>query len=106
MNPTLTTPGTVYLLHFEKKIGNLDNPKGQAQHYTGFATDLDRRINQHRNGKSGAGIVRAFFEKHIPFVVARTWSGDRNFEKELKNVHKHASRYCPICKQEKTRAIN
>jgi hypothetical protein len=39
-------------------------------------------------------------------VVARTWSGDRNFEKELKNVHKHASRYCPICKQEKTHAIN
>ncbi len=33
----MTHSTTVYLLHFVRKLGNQDNPRGMAQHYIGFA---------------------------------------------------------------------
>ena len=99
MNPTLTTPGTVYLLHYERVIGNSGCPRGQAQHYLGFATNLKKRISQHERGKSGAGIVSAFHRAGITFKVARTWDGDRSLENHLKRSYKSARQLCPICRE-------
>lgn len=94
---------TVYLLHYDRPIGSLDNPRGQAQHYLGSTDNLEKRLAQHHFGKSGAGIVRAFCDKGINFTVARTWefeNGDgRKFESRLKKQYKNNRRLCPICQQ-------
>lgn len=36
----------------------------------------------------------------IGFVVARTWEGDRTFERKLKR-RKDAPKLCPICREER-----
>lgn len=85
-----------YLIHFERPIGNPDNPHGQAQHYIGCTENLKKRIDQHRFGRS-ASIVRAFYAAGIKFKVARTWEGGRDLERKLKN-RKNAKKLCPICR--------
>jgi putative endonuclease len=88
---------TIYLLHFQRPIGNLNNPRGQAQHYIGSTVDLKKRLAQHRSGKS-APIVAAFKRQGIGFKVARTWeSEDRSYESHLKKHYKSARQLCPIC---------
>ena len=84
--------GTVYLLHF-------DTPLAHAQHYVGYAEDMEARIERHRKG-NGARLVAVFAEKGIGFTVARTWSGDRTEERRIKNM-KMAPRLCPICREQK-----
>lgn len=90
---------TVYLLHFEQKIGNPENKRAQAQHYIGSAADFAKRISSHRQGRSGAGIVRAFHERGIPFTVARTWErpDGRAFERYLKRSYHDTISLCPVC---------
>ncbi|MEN6583000.1 MAG: GIY-YIG nuclease family protein [Armatimonadota bacterium] len=80
---------TVYLLHFER-------PYKHAQHYIGYTSDLESRLTQHRNG-TGARLIQVINAAGIKFKLARTWSGDRNFERKLKN-YKHSSKLCPICR--------
>lgn len=84
--------GTVYLLHF-------DAPLAHAQHYVGYAEDLEARIARHRKG-NGARLVSVFAEKGIGFTVARTWPGDRKQERRIKNL-KNSPRLCPICREHK-----
>ena len=36
---TRFTVGWVYIIHFSRPLGNLDNPRAQARHYAGFALD-------------------------------------------------------------------
>ena len=43
-----------YLLHFDEPIGNPDNPRGQAQHYLGYANYLPRRAEEHLTGRGAA----------------------------------------------------
>ena len=43
-------PGIVYLLHFDRKIGNQASKYGTAQHYTGWTSDLDERLAEHAAG--------------------------------------------------------
>lgn len=86
----------VYLLHYDQPIGDLANPHGRAQHYIGYTDDLDKRLEQHRKGQSGAGIVKAFYQAGIHFELARVWDGGRDLERKLKN-RKEAPRLCPIC---------
>ncbi len=79
----------VYLLHF-------DRPYKHARHYMGFVEDnLEQRVERHRKGQ-GARLTQVLAENNIGFTVARTWDGDRNFERKLKN-QKNAPRLCPIC---------
>lgn len=84
--------GTIYLLHF-------DAPLAHAQHYVGYAEDLDARIERHRKG-NGARLVAVFAERGVGFTVARTWPGDRTKERRIKN-QKNAPRLCPICRENK-----
>lgn len=82
--------GTIYLLHFDKHLAH-------AQHYVGFATNLEARIESHRKG-NGARLPAVFAERGIGFNVARTWSGDRTEERRIKNM-KNSPKLCPICRE-------
>lgn len=86
---------TVYLLHFDK-------PLKHASHYIGWAENVEKRIEHHRDG-TGARLTQVIAEQGIGFTVARTWEGaDKTFERRLKNC-KHAADYCPLCSWEHTR---
>lgn len=83
--------GIVYLIHF-------DAPYHHARHYLGFCEEgnLDSRMDTHLSG-SGSKLLRAVTKAGITWRVVKTWSGDRNFERALKN-RKNSSRLCPCCK--------
>lgn len=82
--------GVVYLLHF-------DRPFGHARHYMGWAQQLERRLAYH-GGPHGANLLRHVAAAGIGWKLARTWPGDRNRERQLKNQGGHA-RKCPLCKE-------
>jgi hypothetical protein len=86
----------VYLIHFERPIGDLDNPRGQARHYLGFTEDLEARLEAHRTG-NGSRLMEVVTEAGIGWTVARTWPGDRDLERKLKAQH-NGPRLCPICR--------
>lgn len=95
----------VYLIHFDKPIGNPDNRRGQAQHYIGFAKRLKARIAEHRAG-NGSRIMQVVNEQGIGWRVVRTWShGTRGMERKLKNQH-NAWRLCPVCREERRKITN
>lgn len=83
-------PGTIYLLHF-------DRPFGHAEHYLGWSRNLDARLRHHSNG-TGATLLRHVKSAGIGWTLARTWHGDRFYERRLKNRGGHA-RICPICRE-------
>jgi predicted GIY-YIG superfamily endonuclease len=80
--------GTVYLLHF-------DRPYGHARHYSGWASNLDRRLNEHAAGR-GARLMTVIKQAGIGWQLARTWTGTRDLERALKRQG-GASRRCPLC---------
>lgn len=88
----------VYLLHFARPIGNLGNPRAQAQHYIGWADDLPARLAEHRRGQ-GARITAYLAAHQINFEVVRTWEGDYRLEKQLKRRKDAPKRLCPICRE-------
>jgi hypothetical protein len=88
---------TVYLIHFDKPLGNLANPRGQARHYLGYTEDLDARLEAHRQG-NGSAIMAAVADAGIPWRLVRTWEGDRSLERQLKDQH-NSPRLCPICQK-------
>jgi len=89
----------VYLIHFGRKLGNQDNPRGMAGHYIGSACDLAARLERHRAG-NGSRLMHAVAQAGIPWVLARTWEeGSRELERKLKS-RKQASAFCPICRGE------
>lgn len=91
-----------YLIHFDRRIGNLENRRATAQHYIGFTCDLQGRLADHRAG-NGAAIMRAVSEQGIPWHLARLWKCGTPkegylLEKRLK-ARKDAPALCPICQQ-------
>ena len=82
--------GTIYLLHF-------DRPLHHARHYLGWASDLEARLAVH--GKAdGSALMRAVAAAGIDWQLARTWTGDRHRERQLKQRGK--ARMCPLCRAE------
>jgi hypothetical protein len=63
--------GTVYLIHFDKPLGNLANTRGQAQHYLGYTDDLDARMEAHVSG-NGARIMEVISNVGISWQLVRT----------------------------------
>ena len=80
--------GTIYLIHFER-------PYKHARHYLGWAIDLEHRLRQHRAGH-GARLLDVIQRAGIAWSLARTWSGTRTRERQLKRQG-GASRCCPLC---------
>jgi predicted GIY-YIG superfamily endonuclease len=95
--------GTIYLIHFERPIGDLQNPHGYAQHYLGWTDDLSSRIEAHRSG-NGSALMAAVNRAGIDWRVVRVWQGDRALERKLKN-RKNAPKLCPICRQDHTEVM-
>ena len=88
--------GTIYLLHYETPVGDTTRPIARAQHYTGWANDVEARTGHHRSGTSHAALPTYMAQKGIDFVVARTRPGTKNDERKIKNAG-GATRYCPVC---------
>jgi predicted GIY-YIG superfamily endonuclease len=80
--------GTVYLIH-------LDEPYKHARHYTGWTTNLDARLEAHREGR-GARLMEVVKAAGITWRLARTWPGGRERERAIKDRHE-APRLCPQC---------
>ena len=80
--------GTVYLLHF-------DRPYRHARHYLGWAADLDSRLTEHAAG-TGARLPAVVRTAGIGWTLARTWTGTRARERQLKRQG-GAARRCPLC---------
>ena len=81
----------VYLLHFDTPI----SPNHSTQHYLGSAADLQHRLAEHAAGQ-GARLTQVARQRGIGWIVARTWNGGRQLERQIKK-RKNAPRYCPIC---------
>jgi hypothetical protein len=90
-NQPASDGGTVYLLH-------LDPPLKHARHYTGWTSDLDRRLAAHRAGR-GARLMEVVKEAGGTFRLVRTWAGSRVLERTIKDLH-NAPRLCPECTPE------
>jgi hypothetical protein len=94
--PEPTEIGCVYTLCFARRLGN-GNPRGQAQHYTGFSTRLAERLMEHWDATCGVRLVVAFRRAGIPFAVVAIERGvTRARENQLKL--RGAAWRCPICK--------
>lgn len=85
--------GTVYLLHFERSLAD------HAQHYLGWAGDLEARLAEHRSG-NGARLMAAISDHRIDWELVRTWEGTRALERRLKDQH-DARALCPKCREKR-----
>ena len=85
----------VYLLCFRDKEGKPSRIAGHAGHYLGYADDVDKRVSLHRKGQ-GARLTQVAVELGMTIEIVRTWKGDRNLERKLKN-RKNAPKLCPVC---------
>jgi predicted GIY-YIG superfamily endonuclease len=83
----------VYLIHFAE-------PYRHARHYTGWTVDLDARLKLHRAG-AGARLLEVVAQAGIGWAVARTWSGSRQRQRQLKRQG-GASRRCLICRAQRS----
>jgi hypothetical protein len=87
--------GVIYLIHFDRPIGDLANPRGFASHYTGWTLDLPARLVDHAAGR-GARLMQVIGEQQIGWQLARIWTGTRTRERSLKQQG-GAARRCPVC---------
>jgi predicted GIY-YIG superfamily endonuclease len=87
-HPSTGGGGTVYLLHF-------DRPYRHARHYCGWTADLPARLAAHVAGR-GARLVEVITAADIGYRVARTWTGPRARERQIKRQD-GLSRRCPLC---------
>lgn len=87
--------GTLYMLCFDRPLGDPARPRMSARHYVGWFL-RPSRITHHANGTSGVPIVYAFYQRGIPFVVVRTRPGTKADERRIKDNGNHA-KYCPRC---------
>jgi hypothetical protein len=88
--------GVIYLIHFDRPIGDLANPRGFASHYTGWTLDLPARLVLHAQGR-GARLMQVVGEQGIGWQLARIWTGTRARERSLKGSG-GAARRCPVCR--------
>jgi hypothetical protein len=88
--------GSVYLIHFARKIGNPDAPKGQAQHYIGHTGRELAERQAEELGANAPAILRAVNDAGIEWHVVRTWPGTRDTERQLKLMNA-GNRLCPEC---------
>src|SRR4051812_2694064 len=79
-----------YLLHFERPIFG-------AQHYLGWALNVERRVALQARG-GGARLVRQALHAGIAIDWVRTWpEADRKREYALKR--RAPKSYCPTCRE-------
>lgn len=80
----------VYIIHFSDKYH-------RAGHYIGYSKDIEKRIANHRKGKSGVALLNAVVRSGRQLHLVRVFKGaDRGYERMLKR-RKKASQLCPVC---------
>jgi predicted GIY-YIG superfamily endonuclease len=90
---TLKRVGTVYLIHFEP-------PFRHAKHYLGYCDGpVEDRLARHNAGH-GARLTRAAVRAGCRLVLARTWEGDRDRERQI-HRWKCGPKNCPVCRARK-----
>lgn len=94
--PVSVYEGTVYLIHLDSKLHH-------AQHYIGWAFNVEGRLYHHRKG-TGARFLAAVNQAGISYEIVREWKGGKTLERQLKN-RKKASALCPICRRLHTAEI-
>lgn len=92
----MSVTGTVYLLHFDRPVGNTNSKTGYALHYIGWASNLRDRLAAHRAGRSGVRLMEVVWQAGITWSLARTWPGTRARERAIKRQG-GAKRCCPLC---------
>lgn len=87
--------GFIYLLHFHR-------PFHHARHYTGWTTDVKRRVGEHFDATTHSShLIQAAATAGIGFDLVRVWENKtRNDERQMKKQG-GASRRCPICMEER-----
>lgn len=60
--------------------------------FEAFDLEILRAAKRHKSN----GLVMTWNQRQIPWVVARTWKANRDFEMFLKRQH-NLRRYCPVC---------
>jgi predicted GIY-YIG superfamily endonuclease len=85
----MASDGIVYLLHFERCY------RARCRHYVGWTQDLENRIRKHREGTAKSVTTKRAYDQGIGFVVARTWVGSPELERQIKA--RGPSNYCPLC---------
>lgn len=90
---------TIYVLHFSPAyvapIGTTGRVK-RAGHYIGStAGRVEARLAEHLSGR-GSPLVKAALAQGCEVVLAATFPGGRDEERQLKASH-HRERWCPIC---------
>ncbi len=75
----------IYVIEFERSLGNPQHRNGTAKFYVGYCEDdrIEQRLQEHRRG-DGAAITRAAVHASIDFKVVMTIPGDRKVERQLK----------------------
>ncbi|MEU2615962.1 hypothetical protein ABZ570_30985 [Micromonospora sp. NPDC007271] len=68
--------GTVYLIHF-------DRPYRHVKHYIGWTLDLETRLADHAADRD-ARLLALITAARIGFRLARTWTGTRGRERQIK----------------------
>jgi predicted GIY-YIG superfamily endonuclease len=96
-----TAQGVCYTLHFDPPYPP-GAPEGtqMAKHYTGWAADLEARLNEHAAGR-GARLTQVQLAAGGTWRLASAEPGTRDRETQLK--YRGASRRCPICRNETER---
>lgn len=83
----------VYLIHF-------DSPFKHAQHYLGWAKDVEARFRLHAGGR-GCRLLKFVNEGGIDYHIVRRWqSTTRILEFKFKKWHDNKI-LCPICQSER-----
>ena len=88
--------GLIYLVHFDRPIGDVSNPRGYARHYTGWTLNLPVRLGEHAAGR-GARLMQVVTERGIGWQVTRLEVGSRGRERSRKRQG-GAARRCPVCR--------
>jgi predicted GIY-YIG superfamily endonuclease len=108
-----TMVGSVYLIHFHlpgdpETVATLNTWGGAgARHYMGFATDLERRMVEHRRAtpKHGAKILKHVINAGLDWSVVRVWTpANIEFENRMKR-NARLTMLCPICSGIKAYAL-
>jgi predicted GIY-YIG superfamily endonuclease len=85
--------GSLYLVHFGRPIGSR---RHQAQHYIGWAQDVDARIGEHLAGR-GARILAYVASQDIAVVTYVLATGATRADERRVKRHRHHAHYCPLC---------
>lgn len=92
---TAETEGYLYILCFERAIGNPENRRALASHYLGWAMDLPGRLAQHASGH-GSALTQAVVAQGIGWRAFYK-PGTPALERWYKARYKSTPSLCPHC---------